>query len=67
MDRDPKMAATTNGVSGRGEGTIPLVSGRAMVSEGKLTVYNHRGGGVLLMHIPQAQPYESDNIICCYR
>ena len=43
--REPKMAAMTNGVSGRGGGPIPLVSGSAMGTEEQLTVYNHRGGG----------------------
>ena len=31
--RELKMATMTNGVSGRGGGPIPLVSGRAMVTE----------------------------------
>ena len=43
--REPKTAAMTNGVSGRGGGPIPLVSGSAMGTEEQLTVYNHRGGG----------------------
>ena len=43
--RELKTATMTNGVSGRGGGPIPLVSGSAMGIEGQLTVYNHQGGG----------------------
>ena len=42
--RKSKMAAMNNGISGRGGGKIPLVSGRTMGTEGQLTVYNHWGG-----------------------
>ena len=54
VNRDPKkIAAMTNGVSGRGGGPILLVSGSAISTKRKLTVYNHWGVVVLLMHIPQ--------------
>ena len=43
-ERDPKTAATNNGVSSRGGVPIPLVSGSAMVTEGQLKVYNYWGG-----------------------
>ena len=36
--RETKTSTMTNGVNGRGGGPIPLVSGRAMVTEGQLTV-----------------------------
>ena len=36
--REPKMAAMANGVSGRGGGPLPLVSGSAMGTDGQLTV-----------------------------
>ena len=65
--REPKTAAMTNGVSGRVEGTILLLSGSAMGTKGKLTVYNHQRGGVLLMPINQAQPYGSEKRFFCYR
>ena len=55
--RDPKIAAMTNGVSGRGGGPILLVSGSVISTKRKLTVYNHWGVVVLLMHIPQDQTY----------
>ena len=42
-EREPKTAARTNGVNFRGGGPIPMVSGRAMGTEGKLTVCNHMG------------------------
>ena len=42
--RELETAAITNGVSGRGGGPILLVRGRAMGTEGQITVYNHRGG-----------------------
>ena len=46
-ERDPKMAAMTNRVSGRVGGPILLVSGSAMGTDMQLRVYNHwgRGGG----------------------
>ena len=67
-EMEPKKTATTNGVSSRGGGKIPLVSGSSMGTNRKLTVYNHRGGrgGLLPMPIPKAQPYESENRFCCY-
>ena len=43
--REPKSVAMTNGVSGRGGGPIPLVSGSAMGTEAKLMEYNHWGKG----------------------
>ena len=42
--RELKMAAITNGVSGRGGDPIPLVSGSAMGTDRQLKVYNHWGG-----------------------
>ena len=67
-EKEPKTAEMTNSVSSRGRGPILLVRGSAMVTERKFTVYSHwgRGGGVP-MPIPQDQPYESENRICCYR
>ena len=44
VNRDPKIAAMTNGVSGRGGVPILLVSGSAISTKRKLTVYNHWGG-----------------------
>ena len=58
-ERETKTVAMTNGVSGRGSGTFPLVSGRSMGTEGQLMVCNHPGGWVLRIPIPQAQPYGS--------
>ena len=43
--REPKSAAMTNGVSGRGVVPIPLVSGSAMGTEAKLMEYPHWGKG----------------------
>ena len=54
--RELKTAAMTNGVSGRGVGPIPLVSGSAMGTEGQLTVYNHRGGGCYRCLYPKPNP-----------
>ena len=70
VNMDPKIAAMTNVVSGRGGGPIPLVSGSAMGIKGKRTVYTTGKGrvrGVIPMPISQSQLYESDNGICCYR
>ena len=53
VNRDPKIVAMTNGVSGRGGVPILLVSGSAISTKRKLIVYNHWGVVVLLMHIPQ--------------
>ena len=39
-NRDPKIVAMTNGVSGRGGVPILLVSGSAISTERKLMVYN---------------------------
>ena len=66
---EPKMAEMTNGVSGRGGGPIPLVSGSAMGIKGQLTVYNHSegGGGVIPMPLPQSQPFGSEKRFFCYR
>ena len=52
-----KTVAMTNGVSGRGSGTFPLVSGRSMGTKGQLMVCNHPGGWVLRIPISQAQPF----------
>ena len=38
VNRDPKIAAMTNGVSGRGEGPILLVSGSAISTQRRLLV-----------------------------
>ena len=65
MERDPNTGAVTNSFSVRGEGPIPLVRGSTIGNEGKLTVYNHRGG--VLIPIPQDQPYKSENRFFCYR
>ena len=37
-EREPKTVAMTNGVSDRGGGLIPLVSGNRMGTEGQLSV-----------------------------
>ena len=37
--REMETSAMTNDINGRGGGPIPLVSGRAMGTEGQLTVY----------------------------
>ena len=42
-EREPKMAEITKVVSGRGWDPVLLVSGRATVTEGELTVYNNQG------------------------
>ena len=55
VEREPKTAETTNGVSGRGGGPILLVSGSAMGTEGQLTVYNH-GGGCYQCLYPKPNP-----------
>ena len=39
------MAEMTNGLSGRGGGTILLARGSTMGTNGQLTVYNHLVGG----------------------
>ena len=44
VEMETKKATTTNSVSGRGGDPIPLVSGSAMGTEGKITVYKHNGG-----------------------
>ena len=45
VEKEPRTAAMTDGVSGRGGGPIPLVSGCAIGTKGKLTVYNQQEGG----------------------
>ena len=52
VNRDPKIAAMTNVVSGRGGGPILLVSGRSMITEGQINIQNHRVVG--LYPTPQA-------------
>ena len=59
--REPKTAAMTDGVSGRGGGHHLM---RPVLD---LSDFLGGGGGVLLMPIPQAQPYENEKRICCYR
>ena len=53
INRETKTLAMTNGVRGRGRrgGQILLVSGIAMGTEGKITVCNHWGLGVILIPI----------------
>ena len=65
--REPKLAAMTNSVSSSGGGPILLVSGSVMGTESHVMLYNQLGRVGVPMPIPQAQPYESENKICCYR
>ena len=67
VGREPKMAAMTNSVSSSGGVPILLVSGSVMGTERHLMLYNHWVRVGVPMPIPQAQPYESENNICCYR
>ena len=56
--REPKKASITNGVSDRGGGPIPLARVSAMGTEGKLTVYNHQGGGSTDAYTPRLTLWE---------